>query len=74
MSIRDIISEVSAEQGVRAEEILGSSRAAPIARARHMVFHRARQQGHSARLIGYVMKRDHTSVLHGARKIEQEAR
>lgn len=70
--VRDIAIEVSAETGIPVADIYGRSRRAPIVRARRMVWQRARSQGLSLPQIGRTTGHDHTTVLHGLRRIEAE--
>jgi chromosomal replication initiator protein len=56
---------------VNYDEMLGASRRQYIVEPRHAFYHIAqRNVGHSLSHIGRWMGRDHTSVLHGVRKME----
>ena len=70
-SVESIIQDVSLETGVPVEDIKSYSRLRPKARARQIVMYRAKKIGHSLTLIGYMLNRDHTSVLHGVRLIKR---
>lgn len=71
-SVRQIICDVAIEHGVRVDDILGVTRNAKITKARHAAIYRARQERPDMSLpqIGRVFRRDHTSILHAIRKIE----
>lgn len=61
---------VAKQHGVKAEEILSPSRRKEIIRARHEVCYRLRiELCFSYEKIAQLMKRDHTSVLHGVAKM-----
>lgn len=68
--IGQLIAEASRETGYTPQEIVGHSRKQPLARTRQWVMWKARQEGYSLEQIGRVLNRDHTTVLHGVRKIE----
>lgn len=79
-STRDrIIDCVSVETGVTAEDILGSCREKRISKARWMVMYRLRSilnadgmPKHSYPQIGVSLGVDHSSVMHGCRKVREE--
>lgn len=55
--------------GVPKADIMGQSRVAHIARARHLAYAKAREYGVSFAAIGRGFGRDHTTVMHGVRKV-----
>ena len=60
---------VAKQHGVKAEEILSPSRRKEIIKARHEICYRLRiELRFSYEKIAQLMKRDHTSVLHGVAK------
>lgn len=73
MSVRAIAAQVSEETGVPVAQIFGHRRQAQIVRARWTVWQRARRQGLSLPQIGGATGHDHTTVLHGLRRLEEEA-
>jgi chromosomal replication initiation ATPase DnaA len=68
--VRGIIAEVALAHRVTVEDILGSSRAAPLVKARHeaMIEVAIRRPAFSLPQIGRCFSRDHTTVLHVLRK------
>lgn len=69
---RDIISplvaHVCGELGIMPKDVMGYCRTARVAAARQWVFYEAHKRGATYAGIGRVMKRDHTTVIHGASK------
>lgn len=57
------------EYEVSAQDILGESRTRSIAQARQVVFYRLHTSGFSLSQIGRLLQRDHSTVLHGVRKV-----
>lgn len=70
-TLHEIIEIVSEESGVPKGDLLGNSRTKFIARARQYAMWKCRDQGYSLQQIGHVFKRDHTTVIHGVRRIEE---
>lgn len=72
LTIEKIVDEVSAYYSISKEEITGKKRTAEIALARHMVMYLSRELTDlSLPAIGSKLGgRDHTTVIHGVRKIE----
>lgn len=68
----DILRQESERTGVPISEILGSRRTPDLSHLRHYVMWRARvETGLSYPQIGkYMGNKDHTTVLHGVKKIE----
>lgn len=65
---KSILSLVSEQLGIPTEMILGKTRKAHVVIARHMVIRFLRMRlAYSLELIGYVMKRDHSSIIHALR-------
>jgi chromosomal replication initiator protein len=72
--IHAIQKQVCKEFGVSRDELIGPSREARIVRARHIAMARCRAAGESFPKIGYYFgSRDHTSVLHGCKKVASAA-
>jgi chromosomal replication initiator protein len=71
-----ILEETSAYFGLTRAEICGKSRSRPLTTARHIAMYLMREQnGLSLVKIGEIFGgRDHTTVIHGIRKIEQQMR
>lgn len=70
----DVIEAVCAQFSIEERELLGNSRARHVSFPRHVAMYLMRKDvdislEEIARVLG---KRDHTTVLHGVRKIEQE--
>jgi chromosomal replication initiator protein len=72
-SFEQIVETVSKHFRIRVEDIKGQSRKAPIAHARHVAVYMAREiTGDSWKHIGALFgNRDHTSVMHGYKKIRE---
>ena len=71
LTVRDILRIAEHETGVTVAEILSPSRKARICVARQAVMLAAIRSGYSLNHIGNILKRDHTTVLHGARAAER---
>lgn len=71
--VTQIVRAVSEGTGLTVAEILGQSRLGPIARARQLVMFEAYAAGYSMAHIGRILRRDHTTVMHGIRA-ERERR
>lgn len=71
---RHIIMEVAIAHGVSYEDILGRSRARHLVAARHEAIYEVRKRRPHLSLpqIGRIFKRDHTSILHALRRMEQK--
>jgi len=67
----DEIGLIALRHGVTRKDILGRSKADHVVLARHHCFWHFRQQGRSLPQIGRLMRRDHTTVLHGVRKFSE---
>ena len=71
IKVIDILRQESDRTGVPIKEILGSARNAEMCHLRHYIMWRARiETGLSYPQIGRQLGKDHTSVLHGVRRIE----
>lgn len=78
ITVRSIIDDVAKRYGISVEQIKGASRKAEVAEARHEVMYIARcedirrKEAGEARLstprIGLFTNRDHSSVVHGAKR------
>lgn len=65
---RAIISVAAADAGLTIADILSHHRHAQIVAARQEAYLRLRQAGFSLSLIGLLMGRDHSTVIHGIRR------
>lgn len=70
--VREIVSAVSRMTGIPECDIYGDSRRFEIAKARHMAFYFAREEGHYWVHIAEVFGKDHTTVINGANRIKAE--
>jgi hypothetical protein len=69
--LRDLLYEVAHKHGLQPGDIRGEWRIVPVVFARHVFMYRARSETKaSLPQIGRFLGMDHTSVLHGIRKIE----
>ncbi len=71
-ALRRIIFEVSAKTGYSVQNLLCDRRNAPLVRARHEVWWRARNETQfSLPQIATAYNRDHTTIIHGIRMHEK---
>lgn len=68
--VKAIIDCVAVERGVDAEKIARPCREHPVSHARFIVFKRLRDLGHTLPGIALAFGMDHTSVLHGIRRLK----
>lgn len=74
-TVRQIVAAASTVFKVSEADILGETRKSSVVRARHAVMYLLRMDlGMSLPEIGERLNRDHTSVLHGYRKVERKQR
>lgn len=67
-----IMDETAAYFGLAREHLVGKSRSRPLTTARHIAMYLLREQnGMSLLKIGERFDRDHTTVMHGVRKVEE---
>lgn len=62
----DIAQEVAAERGLRMDDLRNASRVKALCHARHEAMLQMVEAGFTVSQIGRFLRRDHTSVLHGA--------
>ena len=68
---RTILDETAAFFGLEPSDLVSKSRSRPLTTARHIAMYLLREQtGLSLIKIGECFDRDHTTVLHGVKKIE----
>ena len=73
MDVSAIVKRVSAAFGVTEKEMLGASRLRGVLKARQVAMYLARElTGLSLPRLGAAFGRDHTTVLHACRKVEEE--
>lgn len=72
-SVRVIAAEVSEQTGVPLASILAHGRRAEVVRARWQVWALARDQGLSLTQIARATGHNHTTVLHGLRRMAEAA-
>ncbi len=65
----DLLDEVCAERCVCRADVLGPVRTRWITAARHRFWELLRAKGFSLPEIGWLVMRDHTTVLHALRKL-----
>ncbi len=70
-SIRDIQSMVAADSGISVERMTSSRRDKPVVNARHAAMWLAREANYTLNDIGRAFGRDHTTVMHGVRRIDR---
>jgi len=64
-----IIDQVAGYYGFTRAQLLARRRTAPIALARQVAMHLLRQEGLTADRVGQLLRRDHSTVLHGDARI-----
>lgn len=58
--------------GVMVDDICGESRDPAVVRARHMTCWLLRERGYTTVRIGEILRRDHSTVIYGARAIDKD--
>ncbi len=68
----DVVEAVARAGGVRPKDLIGRGQTRPLTRARQLAMHLLREShpGLSLHAIGYLLDRDHTTVLYGCRRAE----
>jgi chromosomal replication initiator protein len=76
VSLQQIVNQVSAVYGVRIPDLQGKSRSRSIALPRQIAMHLARKKTHHSlsEIGGFFGGRDHTTVLHAIKTIENACR
>ncbi len=66
----DVVDAVARAGGLRRKDLIGRGQTRPVARARHLAMHLVRElcPGASLPAIGFLLDRDHTTVLYGCRR------
>jgi chromosomal replication initiation ATPase DnaA len=62
----DIAQQVALDRGLKLDDLRNASRVRPICHARHEAMLQMVEAGFTVSQIGRFLRRDHTSVLHGA--------
>ncbi len=70
LTMMEVVEAVARASGLDCKDLLGRRRTRPLARARHLAMYLVREMcpGASLPAIGYLLDRDHTTVLHGCRR------
>ncbi len=70
LSMMEVVEAVARASGLDRKDLLGRRRTRPLARARHLAMYLVRElcPGASLPAIGYLLDRDHTTVLYGCRQ------
>ncbi len=68
----DVVAAVARAGGVRPKDLIGRGQTRSLTRARKLAMHLLRESrpGVSLHAIGYLLDRDHTTVLYGCRRAE----
>ncbi len=68
----DVVDAAARAGGVRPKDLIGRGQTRPLARARQLAMHLLREihPGVSLHAVGYLLDRDHTTVLYGCRRAE----
>lgn len=80
ISARRILDDVAHSHGLQVEDLVGKAARAPVALARWRAMRRLRdeiriQGGEpSSSKIGFWLNRDHTTVIHGLRRLDEMGR
>ena len=64
--IADVVQAATTVFGLRLSQITGPSRFVEVVHARQAVMLVAREHGHAFMAIGRALRKDHTTVMHGA--------
>jgi len=71
LTCQNLLSVISFVSGQSEEEILGTNRARNLVLCRHVYYHIAREKmGLKLCQIGKFFDRDHTTIIHGLRKVK----
>ncbi|MDE2103458.1 MAG: hypothetical protein KGL39_39820 [Patescibacteria group bacterium] len=72
VAIPDIVAAVAHKSGIATVQLLGERRQKHIAKQRFMLYWLCRElTGHSYPLLGRMLNRDHTTLLHGIKRFEE---
>jgi len=66
-----IVDQVARYYGFTRAQLLSRRRTAPIALARQVAMHLLRQEGLTASRVGQILRRDHSTVLHGDARVRR---
>ncbi len=68
----DVVDAVAHAGGVRPKDLIGRGQTRPLTRARQLAMHLLHEihPGVSLHAIGFLLDRDHTTVLYGCRRAE----
>jgi chromosomal replication initiation ATPase DnaA len=69
--LEEVLSTVCKYYAVSADEMRGNGRTYPLFQYRQIYYFLCREYGHSLTQTGIHIRKDHTSVLHGSRKIKE---
>lgn len=70
MKLQYVLEAIEVRYNIRRAVLFGACREARIVRPRQIAYYLGHDRiGYGYCKIGYIMKRDHTSVMHGTRKI-----
>lgn len=71
---REIVSKICTHFGIAEAEVLGDGRTKTVVHIRHLAMYFVRREcALSLVEIGRMFNKDHSSVVHGVRRIEREA-
>lgn len=69
--VMEILERIAVDFGATAHEILGGRRHRNLVAARMCVAYELREKGYTLQQIGRWLKRDHSTVLYGIRKVDR---
>ena len=69
--MKEIIRVICDETGVTSDEILKHDRSTHLVRVRQYAMWKCREQGYSYTVIGRTFKRDHSTIMHACKKIDE---
>lgn len=72
INVEAVIETAAAAFGVTPAELVGTGRRWPLSKYRQVAMRAARMGGHSYPVIGAAFGRDHTTVMHGCRRVEAD--
>lgn len=73
-TVRDIINAVAEHYRLSPQTVTGPCKTSNIVFPRQIGYYLGRKYGHSLHHIGRAFRRDHSSALHGSKKIEGQAK
>lgn len=71
VTVREVVARIASERALAVSDVLGPSRCRNVAEARWAIWAILRKRGYSFPRIGQLFGRDHTTVIHGVRRLRE---